>query len=80
MFGLVRKLALVAPAIGIAMGGGTGPKDKIDRGVLAYTGYNMATQKFDGIAPLKNTYLPFVSASVITTGIPKLTSFIRGMI
>ncbi len=79
MFGLVRKLSLVAPAIGIALGGGTGPKDKIDRGVLAYTGYNMATQAFE-MGPLRNTYSPYLASTLITTGIPKLAGFIRSVI
>ena len=80
MFSLVRKLALVAPAIGVALGEGSGPKDKFDRGVLAYTGFNMATQKFDGMAPLKNTYTPFLAATLITAGIPKIAAFVKGVI
>ena len=80
MFGLVRKLALVAPALGVALGAGSSPKDKFDRGVLAYTGYNMATQKFDGLAPLKNTYTPFLAATLITAGIPKIAAFVKGVI
>ena len=80
MFGLVRKLALVAPALGVALGQGSSPKDKFDRGVLAYTGYNMATQKFDGMAPLKNTYTPFLAATLITAGIPKIAAFVKGVI
>ncbi len=80
MFGLVRKLALVAPALGVALGEGSSPKDKFDRGVLAYTGYNMATQKFDGMAPLKNTYTPFLAATLITAGIPKIAGFVKGVI
>ena len=78
LFGLLRKAALVAPAVGIAMGGGSG-YDKMARGLEGYTGYNIVTQKFN-VQPLKNTYLPYIGATVISAGVPKINKFIRGVI
>ncbi len=51
MFSLIRKLSLVAPGLGVALGGGT-PSDKFARGILAYTGYNTHVQKYE-LEPLK---------------------------
>ena len=78
LFSAMTKLALVAPAAGIAFGGGSG-YDKMARGVEGYTGYNIVTQKFN-TQPLKNTYLPFLGASVIAVGIPKIVKLIRSAI
>ncbi len=77
LFGLVRKISLVAPAIGIAIGGGS-PSDKLARGVEGYTGYNMVTQSFN-MQPLKNTYTGFLASTLITAGIPKVTSLLKGL-
>jgi len=75
LFSAITKLALVAPAAGIVAGGGSG-FDKMARGVEGYTGYNIVTQKFN-TQPIKNTYLPFLGASVIAVGIPKIVKLIR---
>lgn len=78
MFGLLRKAALVAPAVGIAIGGGSG-FDKMARGLEGYTGYNIVTQQFNS-QPLKNTYLPYIGATVISAGLPKISKLIKGLI
>ena len=78
MFSLIRKLSLVAPGLGVALGGGT-PSDKFARAVLAYTGYNTHVQKYE-LEPLKNTYTPFLATTVITAVIPKIAGFVKGVI
>ena len=78
MFSLIRKLSLVAPGLGVALGGGT-PADKFARAVLAYTGYNTHVQKYE-LEPLKNTYTPFLATTVITAVIPKIAGFVKGVI
>ena len=78
MFSLIRKLSLVAPGLGVALGGGT-PQDKFARGILAYTGYNTHVQKYE-LEPLKNTYTPFLATTVITAVIPKIAGFVKGVI
>ena len=77
MFSLIRKLSLIAPGLGVALGGGT-PKDKVARGILAYTGYNTAVQRYE-LEPLKNTYTPFLATTVLTAVIPKMASFVKGV-
>ena len=78
MFSLIRKLSLIAPGLGVALGGGT-PQDKFARAVLAYTGYNTHVQKYE-LEPLKNTYTPFLATTVITAVIPKIAGFVKGVI
>jgi hypothetical protein len=78
IFSSLRMLALVAPAAGVALGGGTG-SDKVARGLEQYTGYNTATQSFN-MAALKNGWSAFIAASVITAGVPKLNKLIKGII
>ena len=78
MFGLIRKIALIAPAVGIVVGGGSG-QDKVARGIEQYTGYNTNTQAFNS-ATLKNGWSAFLAATVITAGIPKINKLLKGLI
>lgn len=78
IFSTIRMLALIAPAAGVALGGGSG-EDKVARGLEQYTGYNTATQSFN-MAALKNGWSAFVAATAITAGIPKLNKLIKGII
>jgi|TARA_Y100000296_G_scaffold58733_1_gene67706 hypothetical protein len=78
MFSLIRKLSLIAPGLGVAIGGGDA-RDKVARGILAYTGYNTAVQRYE-LEPLKNTYTPFIATTVITAVIPRLAGFVKGVI
>ena len=79
IFGAIRKAALLAPAAGIWMGGGEGNYDKMARTLEGYTGFNIVTQKFN-LQSMKNTYYPYLGATVATVGLPKVAGLIRGMI
>lgn len=75
IFKYVRLAALAAPAAGVALGPGT-PEDKIKKGLLMYTGYDMVNQRmrWDYLA---QGWLPFLGASLVTYGIPKATAMMR---
>ncbi|GAG60121.1 unnamed protein product, partial [marine sediment metagenome] len=44
----------------------------------AYTGFNMQTGVFNG-ADLMKGWLPFLAATAMTYGIPKIAGMIRGL-
>ena len=73
----VRLAALGAPAAAIAMGTGT-PEQKIRSGIVRYTGFNMDTGEFS-FASLAKGWTPFLAATLVTHGIPKVAGIIRGL-
>ncbi len=72
---LARVAALVGPAAGIALGTGSA-RAKIRDALIAYTGYNIDNGSFN-LARLGQGWLPFISTSLATVGISKLSGIIR---
>lgn len=78
LFGLVRKAALVAPAIAIAVGPAT-PENKLKLGIRQYTGFDINTGTWSWENLMKGLG-PYAGAVVATYGIQKLGSLIRGIL
>jgi len=72
---LVRVGALAAPAVATAMAQASGHA-KVRQGLRWYTGYDIDTGKFD-FGDLAKGWMPFIGASLVTYGIPKITGLLR---
>lgn len=77
LFKYVRLGALAAPIAGVALSS-MSTEDKIRNIARNLTGYDYKYGVFDW-KWLAQGYGPFVAASAVTYGIPKLTSIIRGL-
>lgn len=76
IYSLGRKVALVVPLIGRAIGPGT-PASKIDGAVADYTGYAMGQGNWDW-RRMQRGWMPFLGVSVVTRGIiPFINKLIR---
>lgn len=78
MYGLIRKGAVVLPAAMIIMGPGT-TEAKANHLSRAYMGYDFVTKTFKWEYLLQG-YMPAIGAAVMTTVVPKIGSFIRGLL
>ena len=78
IYSLANTVALAAPFVAIAMSSESN-EGKINRGVAYLTGFDMATGvwKFE---LLKRGWTPYVMTKLVTSVVPKLTSFIKGML
>jgi len=74
----VRLVALGAPALGHAMNPNLNTESKIHRVLKDYTGYNNVYGTFSFGDALKG-WTPFLAATVLTHGIPKIAGIIRGL-
>ena len=77
IYGLARKVALFAPAIGRALGPGTA-ESKIDGIVADYTGYAMGQGDWNW-ERLKRGWMPYIATSAITKVIPAINKLIRSI-
>ena len=77
IFSLITKGALAAPAVAIALAGGTA-EEKVMRGLYAYTGYDYRSGQVN-LAHAFETYKPYLFTKVIQAVIPKIGSFIRSV-
>jgi len=76
MFKLIRLAALAMPAAGVAMGPGSA-QEKILSALQLYTGARPgAPFRADKLA---EGWMPFLAATAVTYGIPKLTGILRGL-
>ena len=75
IFSLLRTASLLAPVASRLIGPGN-MQQKLGWTLEDFTGYSISNQtfKFDR---LKRGWLPYLATSVVTHGIPKLTSLIR---
>jgi hypothetical protein len=79
IFSALRTLAFVGPGVAIAIETASTPKDRAQRIMESYTGYNMADKNFYS-GKMINTYKPFVAVSLLSYGLPKIMSFVKGVI
>jgi len=79
IFGLLRNFALLGPGLGVALESGANTRDKSQRILEKYSGYNVATHKFNSNL-LMDTYKPFFYVSLVTYGIPKIMKLVKGVI
>ena len=75
---MIRKIALVAPAIGIATAGGT-PQEKINAAIGLYTGYDLNSRTFDP-SKLLQGWGPYIGANIMTRAVPAITKLINGLV
>lgn len=73
---IVRLAALAAPAVSVAMDPRWTGEQKLKVGLAYYTGFDVDSGKFYA-QNLAKGWLPFLAATLITYGIPKLTGMIR---
>lgn len=78
LFKGIRMVALIAPLAKVALGTGTG-EQKLNTGIAIMTGYDLNTGDFQ-MHRLAKGWGPYVVATVMTTIVPKITSFIRGIV
>jgi len=71
----VRVGALAAPAAAIAMSGDS-TQGKIEQVIEAYTGYNIPSRQMN-FGSLLRGWGPFLGATLVTYGIPKLAGILR---
>jgi len=79
IFGLIRKGMLVAPALYIQSKHGFGSAIANRFTLRAYTGFDMNDGSFKW-EYLKEGWFPYISAKLITHGVQKIGSLIRGLI
>ncbi len=79
IFGLLRNFALVGPGLGVALESDANTRDKSQRILEKYSGYNVATHNFNSDV-LMDTYKPFFYVSLVTYGIPKIMKLVKGVI
>lgn len=78
LFKVIRMVALAAPHVQTALGAGT-PQQKVNTAVAQLTGYSIADGTF-AMERLAKGWGPYVAASLITYGIPKLNSLVRSVV
>ena len=78
IYSLANKAAFVAPYIGVAMGAGS-PQFKIHKGLRFLTGYNLDNNTWS-FESLKQGWTPYVMTKLVTAVVPKITSFVKGLI
>jgi hypothetical protein len=78
LYSLIRKGALLAPAVASIMNPATSGQQKISDVIANYTGYSITDGTFNW-ARLAAGYAPYLGAILVTKGIPKLSSIIRGL-
>ncbi|GAI26122.1 unnamed protein product [marine sediment metagenome] len=78
IFALMRKGALAAPAIATALDPSLAPAEKLRVGIQKYTGVDMRTGQFH-FNSLRQGYEPYFWTSLVTYGIPKAISFVKGL-
>lgn len=78
IFKVIRTAALIMPVASVVMGAGT-PQQKISQVLANFTGYDINTGTF-AAHRLAKGWGPFVVANLVTHGIPKLNSFIKGVV
>ena len=76
IFKFVRIGALALPAIATAMNPSLTPHQKLRTAAMDYFGVNIDNGSFN-FGSLAKGWGPFVGATVVTYGIPKLTSILR---
>jgi len=72
----IRIGALAAPAVSRLLDPATQPKEKLERIMQDYTGYNPYDRTFS-FEHLAQGWMPYIGAVLTTYGIPKLISIIR---
>lgn len=77
IYSLANKIAFIAPYAAVAMSDAP-PELKINRGIAYLTGYSMSEGVWS-FENLKKGWLPYVATKVTTSVVPKITSFIKGM-
>jgi len=79
IYSLANKVAFVAPYAAIAMNPSMTPAQKVKEGVYYLSGFDMGTGQwhFDGI---KKGWTPYVVTKIVTSIVPRLTSFFRGLL
>lgn len=77
IYGLVRKLSLAAPAIGIIIDPSLTPWQKMDKGTRIYSGYSFSQKKWKW-EWLMEGWMPYIGTSVMTRLIiPGINKMIR---
>lgn len=80
IYGLIRKAALLAPAIGTALDPHYDtPEKKIRHGLRKYSGYNYATGEFRW-EWLAEGWLPYLGAKLGTEVVPRVGNMIKGLL
>lgn len=78
IYKLARMGALALPAATTVMNQSLSGTEKLYKISQDYTGYNPYDGSFK-MERLLQGWLPFIAASVVTYGVPKLTSILRGI-
>lgn len=78
IYGLIRKAAIVVPAVDLAMQIGVSNEHKVKVGIMWYFGWDPWSHKFRW-EQLWNGWGPAVGAQVITRIIPAISKLIRGI-
>lgn len=77
LFKLAKVAALLGPHAAVWMGAGSA-QQKATESVKMLSGVDMATGQTDFEA-LKRGYLPLIITTLVTTFIPKIGGFLRGL-
>ena len=75
---MMRMVSLVAPMATRMLESST-PEQKLNRTIADYTGYHLRDGTWS-LNNLKRGWLPYLTTSLVTYGIPKLTGLIRKLI
>lgn len=78
IFKLVRIGALALPAVARMTDNRVSMEGRVRNALKAYTGYDIANKSFR-LQDAAEGWMPFVAASLITYGVPKITGMIRGL-
>jgi len=79
IYSLANKVAFVAPYAGIALDPTHSPLWKVNRGIAYLSGYDMLANTWD-FENLKKGWLPYVATKIVTAVVPKITSFVKGLL
>ncbi len=78
IYGLANKVAFFAPYAAVALDTSLSPASKVNRGVAYISGFNMATGTWS-FESLKAGWTPYVVTKILTSVVPRITSFVRGL-
>ena len=79
IYSLANKAAFFAPYVGLALDPGITPARKVNFGISFLTGYNMDTGVWS-FESLKRGWLPYVATKLTTAVVPKIASFVKGLL
>lgn len=78
IYSLANKVAFIAPYASIALDPHITPAHKVERGIAYLTGFIMSTGEWS-FDHLKRGWTPYVATKIMTSVVPKITSFVKGL-